>query len=60
MKFNFALVLDIKSFKGTYHIIKVNIIYIIWYPNYMEFNLALIDDIKFFLRILHKILRNFT
>jgi len=42
MEFNFALVLDIKFFKGMIHIIKVNIIYIIWYPNFMEFNLALI------------------
>jgi len=30
MGFNFALVLDIKSFKGIVHIIKVNIIYIIF------------------------------
>ena len=40
MGFNFALILNIKSFKGMVHINKVNIIYIIWYPNYMEFNLA--------------------
>ena len=39
MGFNFALILDIKSFKGMVHI-KVNIIHIILYPNYMEFNLA--------------------
>jgi len=30
MGFNFALVLDIKPFKGIVHIIKVNIIYIIF------------------------------
>ena len=40
MGYNFVLVLSIKSFKRIIHIIKVNIIYIIWYPNYMEFNLA--------------------
>jgi len=38
MGFNFAVVPDIKSFKGMVHIIKVNII--IRYPNYMEFNLV--------------------
>ena len=29
------LVLDIKSFKGIVHIIKVNIIYIIWSVRYL-------------------------
>jgi len=52
MGFNFALVLDIKFFKGIVHIIKVNIIYRIWYPNYMEFNLAPIVDIKSFIRMI--------
>jgi len=32
MRFNLVLVLDIKSFIGMIHIIKVNIIYLIWYP----------------------------
>jgi len=41
MGFNLALVLDIKSFIEMIHVIKVNnIIYLIWYPNYMKFNLA--------------------
>jgi len=59
-KWDLTLQFLIKSFQriGT---IKVNIIYIIWYPDYIKFNLAQlmisIDDIKLFL--LHKILSNF-
>jgi len=45
---NLTPVLDIKSFKGMIYIIKVNIIYLIWYPNYMEFNLSPIVNIKSF------------
>jgi len=52
MGFNFALVLDIKSFKKMLHIVKVNIIYIILYPNYTEFNFAPIVDIISFIRII--------
>ena len=40
MRFNLAPVLDIKSFIEMVHVIKLNIIYLIWYSNYMKFNLA--------------------
>jgi len=36
MEFNLP-VFDIKFFIGMIHIIKVNIIYLIWHPNYIEF-----------------------
>jgi len=42
------------------HIIKVDIIYLIWYLNYMEFNLALIVNIKLFLLMLHKNFKEFN
>jgi len=37
------------------HIIKVNIIYLIWYPNYMEFNANCWHQIFFTNNIVHKI-----